>query len=114
MYYEDVDLSFRIKTAGYQLDYVPNSAIYHIAGMSLKTKEKGKEGFVSPKVYYLNARNRIWCLKEQTPVWALPTVILFNTFYFFCIGVYFIFRARWQKLLALKNGIIEGLLYRVS
>jgi GT2 family glycosyltransferase len=114
MYYEDVDLSFRIKSAGYQLDYVPNSVIYHIAGMSLKTKEKGKEGFVSPKVHYLNVRNRIWCLKEQTPVWALPTVTLFNTFYFFCIGFYFILRARWQKLLALKNGIIEGLLNRVS
>jgi hypothetical protein len=114
MYYEDVDLSFRIKSAGYQLDYVPTSVIYHIAGMSLKTKEKGKEGFVSPKVHYLNARNRIWCLKEQTPVWALPTVTLFNTFYFFCIGFYFILRARWQKLLAFKNGIIEGLLNRVS
>ena len=114
IYYEDVDLSFRIKTAGYQLDYVPSSVIYHIAGMSHKSNKKGKEGFVSPKVHYLNARNRIWCLKEHAPAWALPTVTLFNTFYFFSIGFYFIFRARWQKLLALKNGIVEGLLSRVS
>jgi GT2 family glycosyltransferase len=114
MYYEDVDFSFRIKTAGYKLDYEPNSVIYHLAGMSLKTSKREKEGFVSPKVHYLNSRNRIWCLKEQTPVWALPTVILFNLFYFLCIGFYFIFRARWQKLLALKNGIIEGIIYRVS
>ena len=114
MYYEDVDLSFRIKNAGYQLDYVPSSVIYHIAGMSLKTSKKEKEGFVNPKVHYLNARNRIWCLKEHAPAWALPTLILFNTFYFLSIGFYFILRARWQKLLALKNGIVEGLLYRVS
>jgi GT2 family glycosyltransferase len=114
MYYEDVDLSFRIKNAGYQLDYVPSSVIYHIAGMSLKTNKKGKEGFVSPKVHYLNARNRIWWLKEHTPVWAIASVALFNTFYFLSIGFYFILRARWQKLLALKNGIVEGLLFRVS
>ena len=114
IYYEDVDLSFRIKAAGYQLDYVPSSVIYHIAGMSHKTKEKGKEGFVSPKVHFLNARNRIWCLKEHTPAWAIPTVTLFNAFYFFSIGFYFIFRARWQKWQAWNKGILEGLLHRVS
>ena len=114
IYYEDVDLSFRIKAAGYQLAYVPSSVIYHIAGMSHKTKEKGKEGFVSPKVHFLNARNRIWCLKEHTPAWAIPTVTLFNAFYFFSIGFYFIFRARWQKWQAWNKGIKEGLLHRVS
>ena len=114
IYYEDVDLSFRIKAAGYELAYVPSSVIYHIAGISHKTKEKGKEGFVSPKVHFLYARNRIWCLKEHTPVWAIPTVTLFNAFYFFSIGFYFIFRARWQKLKEWKEGIKEGLLYRVS
>ena len=114
IYYEDVDLSFRIKKAGYKLSYVPSSVIYHIAGMSHKSKTKGKEGFVSPKVHYLNARNRIWCLKEHTPVWAIPTVTLFNAFYFFSIGFYFIFRARWQKWQAWNKGMMEGLLHRVS
>ncbi len=114
IYYEDVDLSFRIKAAGYELAYVPSSVIYHIAGISHKTKEKGKEGFVSPKVHFLYTRNRIWCLKEHTPIWAIPTVTLFNTFYFFSIGFYFIFRARWQKLKEWKEGIKEGLLHSVS
>ena len=114
IYYEDVDLSFRIKAAGYQLAYAPSSVIYHIAGMSHKTKEKGKEGFVSPKVHFLNARNRIWFLKEHTPLWAIPTVVLFNVFYFFSIGFYFIFRARWQKWIAWNKGIWEGLTRRVA
>ena len=114
IYYEDVDLSFRIKKAGYQLAYEPSSVIYHIAGMSHKTKEKGKEGFVSPKVHFLNARNRIWCLKEHTPWWAVPTVVLFHAFYFFSIGFYFIFRARWQKWLAWNKGILEGLTQGLS
>ena len=114
IYYEDVDLSFRIKAAGHQLAYVPSSVIYHIAGMSHKTKEKGKEGFVSPKVHFLNARNRIWFLKSHTPFWAIPTVVLFHAFYFFSIGFYFIFRARWQKWLAWNKGIWEGLTSRVA
>ena len=114
IYYEDVDLSFRIKTAGYTLAYEPSSVIYHIAGMSHKSKVKGKEGFVSPKVHFLNARNRIWFLKQHTPIWALPTVILFQAFYFFSIGFYFIFRARWQKWIAWNKGILEGLTSNVA
>jgi GT2 family glycosyltransferase len=113
IYYEDVDLSFRIKAAGYQMAYVPSSVIYHIAGMSHKSKEKGKEGFVSAKVHYLNARNRIWFLKQHTPIWAIPTVVLFHTFYFFSIGFYFIFRARWKKWKAWNKGLLEGLTKRV-
>ena len=109
IYYEDVDLSFRIKAAGYELAYEPASVIYHIAGMSHKSKEKGKEGFVSPKVHFLNARNRIWFLKQHTLPWAVPSVVLFNVFYFFSIGFYFIFRARFQKWKAWNKGIWEGL-----
>ena len=114
IYYEDVDLSFRIKEAGFKLAYEPSAVIYHIAGMSHKSKQKGKEGFVSPKVHFLNARNRIWCLKDHTPWWAVPTVVLFHAFYFFGIGFYFIFRARWQKWLAWNKGIIAGLTQRVA
>ena len=113
IYYEDVDLSFRIKAAGYDLGYVPASVIYHIAGMSHKSKEKGKEGFVSAKVHFLNARNRIWFLKQHTLPWAVPSVVLFNVFYFFSIGFYFIFRARFQKWKAWNKGIWEGLTSRV-
>ena len=113
IYYEDVDLSFRIKKAGYRLAYEPSSVIYHIAGMSHKAKVKGKEGFVSARVHFLNARNRIWFLKEHTPYWALPSVVLFNAFYFFSIGFYFIFRARWQKWLAWHKGIMAGLAHRL-
>jgi hypothetical protein len=114
IYYEDVDLSFRIKNAGYQLAYTPSSVIYHIAGMSHKSNSKGKEGFVSPKVHFLNARNRIWFLKLHTLAWAVPTVFLFNAFYFFSIGFYFIFRARFQKWKAWNKGLWEGLTSSVA
>lgn len=113
IYYEDVDLSFRIKEAGYQLSYVPTSVIYHIAGMSHKSKEKTKEGFISPKVHYLNSRNRIWVLKKYTKIYAIPTVILYHTCYFCSVCFYFIIKGRWQKLNAWIRGIRDGLLNKL-
>jgi GT2 family glycosyltransferase len=113
IYYEDVDLSFKIKRAGYELAYVPSSVIYHIAGMSHKSEQKTKEGFISAKVHYLNARNRIWFLKKYTSLWAWPFVFGYQTFYFFGISFYFIFRRRWQKLKAWNNGIKDGLLQSI-
>jgi GT2 family glycosyltransferase len=109
IYYEDVDLSFRIKEAGYALAYEASSVVYHKTGMSHKSKEKLKEGYLNPKVHYLNARNRLFVLKEYTQKIAIPTVILYQIIYFFGISFYFIFRRRWQKLKAWNNGIKDGL-----
>ena len=109
IYYEDVDLSFRIKKAGYELGYVPSSVIYHIAGMSHKSSTKTSEGYISPKVHYLNARNRIWLLKKYTKLLCAPTVIIYQSLYYLGVTAYFIVRGRWQKLKALYRGISEGL-----
>lgn len=109
IYYEDFDLSMRIREAGHDLAYIPQSRIYHIAGMAHKSKVKGKEGFVSPKVHYLNSRNRIWILKRHTKGIMLPSVIITQFIYFSAIGFYFILRRRWQKLSAWVTGIQEGL-----
>jgi len=109
IYYEDVDLSFRIKNAGYDLGYVPASVIYHIAGMSHKSSKKTAEGYVSPKVHYLNARNHIWLLKKYTKPLHAPTVILYQSIYYLSVTGYFIVRGRWQKIKALYKGIGEGL-----
>ena len=113
IYYEDVDLSFKIKKSGYELAYVPGSVIYHIAGMAHKSLQKTKEGYMSAKVHYLNARNRIWILKKYTTLWAFPLVLVYQTFYFFGISFYFIFRRRWQKLKAWNRGIGDGLLHSI-
>jgi len=113
IYYEDVDLSFRIKAAGYELSYVPSSVIYHIAGMSQKTNKKGKEGFVSPKVHYLNARNRIWFLKVHTPWWAIPTTFFYQFMYYLAVSFYFLSRLRFNKFKAWLTCIKDGILSSV-
>lgn len=109
IYYEDVDLSFRIQEAGYDLGYVPSSVIYHIAGMSHKSSTKTSEGYINPKVHYLNARNHLWLLKKYTKLQYAPTVIIYQSAYYLGVTVYFIVRGRWQKLKALYRGISEGL-----
>jgi GT2 family glycosyltransferase len=114
IYYEDVDLSFRIKNAGYDLGYTPASVIYHIAGMSHKSSKKTAEGYVSPKVHYLNARNHIWLLKKYTNLLHAPTVILYQSIYYLSVTGYFIVRGRWQKIKALYKGIGEGLRFGIQ
>jgi GT2 family glycosyltransferase len=109
IYSEDVDLSFRIKNSGYCLTYLPTSIVYHIAGSSNKKKVKDKEGIVNPIVHYLNQRNRIWVQKKYTPWYCVPTVILFNFFYITLIMGYFAARRRPKKLMAIINGVKDGI-----
>lgn len=109
IYYEDVDLSFRIRKAGFQLVFHPDSVIFHIAGMSNKNKVKGKEGFVNPIVHFLNIRNRIWLLKEYTRMPYAATVTLFNFFYTITLMAYFVARFRFKKLKTAIKAVKEGL-----
>ncbi len=109
IYFEDVDLSFRIKKLGYQLIYHPKSVVYHIAGMSNKSKSKQKEGYVNPIVHYLIQRNRIWFLKRYTnPIFVVPT-ILYHASYSIAVMIYFTLRGRFKKLNALLRGIKDGI-----
>lgn len=109
LYYEDVDLSFRIKKLGYQLVYLPDAVIYHIAGMSNRSSTRQKEGFQNPQVHYYNFRNRIWVLKKYTPVLCVPTVVLFNFFYIIAVMGYFVARFRFNKWRAVYRGVRDGL-----
>jgi GT2 family glycosyltransferase len=109
IYSEDADLSFRIKELGYDLMYIPDSVIYHIAGVSNKSKVMGKEGFVNPIVHYLNQRNRLWVLKRYTKWYHTPTVVVANFFYILMVMCYFATRRRFGKLKAMKDAVKDGL-----
>ncbi|TAH09079.1 MAG: glycosyltransferase family 2 protein [Sphingobacteriia bacterium] len=109
IYSEDVDLSFRIRRLRYSLVYHPESVIYHIAGMSNKNKNKGKEGYVNPIVHYLNLRNKIWLLKKYTPWFCAPSVVTVNSFYMISLLAYFGLRGRFVKLKTALKAIKDGL-----
>ncbi|MBV9989209.1 MAG: glycosyltransferase family 2 protein [Chitinophagaceae bacterium] len=114
MYYEDVDLSFRIKKAGYGLIYEPASVIYHIAGVSNKTAEKGKEGYLNPFVHYMNLRNRIWIVKKYTRFPYALTAFLYNFFYILALMGYFVARSRFAKFRAVIKAVRDGLNGRIN
>ena len=114
MYFEDVDLSFRIREKGFQLRLLPQSVIWHVGGMSNKNKEKTREGFVNPVVHYLNIRNRIWILKKYTSLLNLPSVLLFNSLYIAGILFYFIIRGRWGKFQTACKAVLDGLLDQIE
>lgn len=109
LYNEDVDLSFRIRKLGYPLVYEPDAVIYHIAGMSTKSKTKSKEGYVHPLAHYYNQRNRLWIIKQYTPWYCVPSVALFNFGYLVMVLGYFTMRGRFQKLKAMTRAIKDGI-----
>ena len=109
MYYEDVDLSLRIKALGYSLAYHGKSLIYHIAGYSSKSKTEGNEGFLNPLVHYYNVRNKIWVLKKYTPWYCILTTVLYNFIYLCGVMGYFLVRRRFTKLRTVFNALIDGL-----
>ncbi|MFN4087066.1 MAG: glycosyltransferase family 2 protein [Spirosomataceae bacterium] len=63
LYYEEIDWCERIKEAGYQIWYIPNSVVFHKESMSV-----GKQ---SPLQVYYKTRNRIWLAKKWRKGWTL-------------------------------------------
>lgn len=108
-YFEDVDWSLRMRKAGYILMVHPLSVIYHEAGASSKSKKAGDEGFLNPKVHYLNIRNQIYQLKKYavTPIEKLSWP--FHFLRFGTYALYFLLRGRQKKMAAIYKGIQDGL-----
>lgn len=67
MYYEDVDLSWRIRNAGYRIVVVPKSHVKHLGSA---TSKKNRAFFE-----YFAARNRIWLFRRNLPAWQKPLVL---------------------------------------
>lgn len=62
-YYEDVDLAWRIRLAGWGARFAPRSVVYHMYSKS--------GGAHSPWRQYMFARNRTWNLIHNYPPWHL-------------------------------------------
>lgn len=108
-YFEDVDWSLRMRNQGFKLKVHPKSIIYHEAGAALKSKTKGGEGFLNPKVHYLNVRNQIFQLRKYC---VGPKRWLAWPFHFAKFGLfilYFTLKGRINKSKAVIKGMKEGL-----
>lgn len=56
-FYEDADLAWRARNAGWEAVFVPTARVYHVHG--------GSFGRASPRKSYLLARNRWWTLVKN-------------------------------------------------
>jgi GT2 family glycosyltransferase len=108
LYYEDVDLSFRIKQTGHSLFIIPQSVIYHVAGVSGLNNEKSDKPSLKPIIHYYNVRNRIWILKKYVAWFKLPTVVIYNTFYIAALLLYFVLKGNPLKMKAVVKGLYDG------
>ncbi|MDR0681040.1 MAG: glycosyltransferase family 2 protein [Dysgonamonadaceae bacterium] len=58
MYYEEMELTYRIKKAGYKSFNVPQAQIIHLGGKSLDSEQKFKLVQMSKNVYYRKTQSR--------------------------------------------------------
>ena len=93
MYFDEVDFSFRIKKAGFNILYNPMITIIHNASYSMKNNHYRK-------AYYI-ARNGLYIFHRYTSRRTLK-----NSFWFFYYRVFTVL-----ILWYLKNGYIKSILY---
>jgi GT2 family glycosyltransferase len=108
LYYEDVELSFRIRKAGHELHYLSELKIYHEAGASSQLSSKEKEGTLNPVIHYYVNRNHIWFLRQFGNPLYYPIMFLYYLPYYVVLLGYFIIRGRRKKAGYLFNGLKDG------
>lgn len=109
LYFEDVELSYRLRSNGFELHYLPSVKMYHEAGVSAKVAAHKKEGNLSPIIHYYVSRNHIWFLRKYGNPLFYPPNFLYNAIYYTAAWLYFKMRNRKQKADFLIKGLREGL-----
>jgi GT2 family glycosyltransferase len=107
LYYEDVELSFRLRSSGYELHYLPSCKMYHEAGVSAKVEKN--EGYLSPVIHYYTSRNHIWFLRKYGKPIFYPINIVYNGAYYLALLTYFKLRGRNEKAAFLIKGLKQGI-----
>jgi GT2 family glycosyltransferase len=100
-YFEDVDLSFRLRLIGKRCLYVPQAVVYHVGSAST--------GKISDFVVYHGHRNLVWTYFKNMPgvlFWRyLPLHLLMNLFFM----ISFIFKGKGPAILRAKMDAIGRL-----
>jgi len=108
LYFEDVELSFRLRSNGYELHYLPSCKMYHEAGVSAKVAAPKKEGLLSPVIHYYISRNHLWILRRYGKPVFYPINMIYNSIYYAALWAYFRMRGRKEKARLLVKGLKEG------
>ncbi|PSK99260.1 glycosyltransferase family 2 protein [Cecembia rubra] len=106
-YFEDVDWSLRVRKAGYTIFLASKSIIFHEGSAS--SKKAHDEGTLSPRVFYLHARNQLFILRRH---FGFPYGLLawpYHLFKYIAWMCYFCLRGRFKKMKAVAKGIRDGI-----
>lgn len=100
-YFEDVDLSFRLRLAGGKCLYVPQAVVHHVGSAST--------GKISDFVVYHGHRNLVWAYFKDMPsylFWVyLPLHLVMNLYFM----ISFILKGKGQAILKAKWDALRGL-----
>lgn len=107
--YDDVDLSFRVRKAGYKLYYCPQSVIYHDV-MSAVLSDDRKDGNIKPFFHYLVTRNHWFFIRKHTRILYLPSSIIYQIGKLLSYGGVFLIKGRFLKLRAFIHGFLHGII----
>lgn len=109
LYYEDVELSFRIRENGYQLHLLPSEKIFHEVGVSGQLSKQSKEGLLNPVVHYYLNRNRVWFIRKYGNRLFMVFNILNLFVYWATLLIYFALKGKKKKFKNLLKGIKDGI-----
>ncbi len=107
MYFEDVDWSIRVRNEGYRILLSPKALVFHEAGAS--SKKQGKEGALSPKVFYYHCRNQFYIIRRYSQGFSRVLSLAYHSLRFISWIAYFCLRGRFQKCKSTYQGINDGL-----
>jgi GT2 family glycosyltransferase len=100
-YFEDVDLSFRLRLAGGRCLYVPDAVVYHVGSAST--------GKLSDFVIYYGHRNLVWAFIKDMPgslFWLyLPFHLAMNLFFL----ISFTFKGKGGAIFKAKLDAMRGI-----
>ncbi|MCB0632385.1 MAG: bifunctional riboflavin kinase/FAD synthetase [Saprospiraceae bacterium] len=90
---EEIDLCWRLKRAGYKIQVVPESVVYHLGGGTLD--------YLSPNKAYLNFRNTLFTILKNEPAaklwWLIPARLLLDG----VAGGLFLFQGKFDHIRAI-------------
>ncbi len=91
-YCEDIELSVRIRRAGYKLYYNGNAAIYHDESPSLG-------GYLNPLAFYLSKRNSVYLINMHGTVGQRFCYLIYSyTFFLLAVAGYAFLKERFDLL----------------
>lgn len=114
VYYEDADLSLRIRKAGFGLLLAPQAVVRHAHAAASKANDrKDYPGTVSPFTRYIMTRNRLWLLRKHGNGLQKLLGILFVGATRFGLLLLTLVRGRFTKAAAILRGLRDGMLVKL-